>query len=458
MNSIIKNISLICSCIVGIFLMLSCSDFLDAKQNYSQSDGTQLSDLQAILDDAEYMNKRSASLPEAASDDYFLPENNYSKLTQVGKEAYRWELRNYTFPNDWANLYLQVYNANLCLEGLDKIVDKKTDIGIRNRIYGSAHFYRGYAYLALVTTFCKAYREEEASNDLGIVLREISDFNVNTSRSNLKASYKKIIDDLNIAVAYLSNRVEIPLRPSKAAAYAALARTYLSMRNYHRAELYADSALMLHSEVMDFNDPNLKLGSNLPFANKYNPEVVFYSAVGTYSISTAHPMYARIEKELYESYEANDLRKQAYFLPLADGYRFKGMYSENTNFCFTGITTAELLFIKAECRARDKDIKATTDAIKLILQKRYKNGVYNLTQGLNQDNVLSWVLQERRKELLMRGIRYSDLKRLNVEGAEIKLSRFVGGIQYSLLPNDARYAQPLPVDAVRLGGLEQNPY
>ncbi|WP_164126427.1 RagB/SusD family nutrient uptake outer membrane protein [Sphingobacterium luzhongxinii] len=458
MNSIIKNISLICSCIAGLMLTVSCSDFLNEKQNFTYSDGSKLSDLQAILDDATYMNKRSTSLPEAASDDYFLPENNYNKLTQKGKEAYRWELRNYTFSNDWANLYLQVYNANLCLEGLSKIVNEKSDIDIRNRIYGSAHFYRGYAYLALVTTFCKAYREEEASSDLGIVLRDVSDFNVNTPRSSLKASYQKIIEDLNIAKDYLSDRVEIPLRPSKAAAYAALSRTYLSMRNYHQAELYADSALMLHSEVMDFNDPNLKLGSNLPFANKYNPEVVFYSAIGTYSISTAHPMYARIDKGLYDSYEVADLRKQAYFLPLADGYRFKGMYSENKNLCFTGITTAELLLIKAECRAREKDVKGTTDAMKLILQKRYNNGVYNLPQELNQENVLAWVLLERRKELLMRGIRYSDLKRLNAEGAEIKLSRFVDGVAYSLLPNDARYAQPLPADAVELGGLKQNPY
>jgi len=56
----------------------------------------------------------------------------------------------------------------------------------------------------------------------------------------------------------------------------------------------------------------------------------------------------------------------------------------------------------------------------------------------------------------MRTLRYTDLKRLNKEGANITLTRFIKGQTYTLLPNDPRYALPIPDDVIQVSGMPQN--
>ena len=70
---------------------------------------------------------------------------------------------------------------------------------------------------------------------------------------------------------------------------------------------------------------------------------------------------------------------------------------------------------------------------------------------------MALILLERRKELLMRGLRWMDLKRLNMEGAAITLTRTVNGQVYTLPPNDLRYALPIPEDVIAISGMQQNP-
>ena len=66
-------------------------------------------------------------------------------------------------------------------------------------------------------------------------------------------------------------------------------------------------------------------------------------------------------------------------------------------------------------------------------------------------------LKERRKELLFRGLRWSDLKRYNRDGAGISLERTVNGTTYTLPPNDLRYAIAIPEDIIKMTGMPQNP-
>jgi len=71
---------------------------------------------------------------------------------------------------------------------------------------------------------------------------------------------------------------------------------------------------------------------------------------------------------------------------------------------------------------------------------------------------LNKILTERRKELLMRGLRWTDLRRLNKETAfATTLSRIVNGTTYTLPPNDPGYVFRIPLSVINFTGIEQNP-
>jgi hypothetical protein len=74
----------------------------------------------------------------------------------------------------------------------------------------------------------------------------------------------------------------------------------------------------------------------------------------------------------------------------------------------------------------------------------------------NKEAALATILLERRKELLMRGLRWIDIKRLNKEGHNIVQKRVVNNVVYTLPPNDSRYALPIPIDIIRATGMAQN--
>ena len=70
---------------------------------------------------------------------------------------------------------------------------------------------------------------------------------------------------------------------------------------------------------------------------------------------------------------------------------------------------------------------------------------------------LAKVLTERRKELLMRGLRWTDLRRLNRDSRfAVTLSRTVQGQEYLLPPGDPRYTLLIPNEVIVNSGIAQN--
>ena len=68
-------------------------------------------------------------------------------------------------------------------------------------------------------------------------------------------------------------------------------------------------------------------------------------------------------------------------------------------------------------------------------------------------------LIERRKELLYRGLRWTDLRRLNKEtGRQTLLQRTIAGQSYSLPASDPRYTLLIPDNVISFNpGMHQNP-
>lgn len=433
--------------------MQSCEKYLNVQSNDKLVVPNSLEDLQGLLDNGSVMNLNLCAKGEKASDNYYIPTANYNSLSETERLEYLWEDSQYNFPNEWASMYNAVYTSNLVLERLNKIDKVESNAKDWDSVKGAALFFRGASYLSLIWTYAKAYNPATSEQDFGIILRETADFNVLSRRSSVEECYQRILDDFNNALSLLPEKSIHALRPDKLAVKGMLARTYLSMGKYAKALEFADKYLASKDELLDFNNSNeLNLSANYPFSI-FNKETGIYFELKGSILTNA---YANIDSVLYKSYAMNDLRKQTFFKINKNAINFRGNYS-GSSFLFGGIATNEMYLIRAECLARAGRLgESLADLNKLLLNRHLSGGFIPYT-SIEAGKLLDLVLNERRKELLFRGLRWIDIKRLNMEGRNIRLKRVVNGKEYILEPNSNKYALPLPSDIVRLADIPQNP-
>lgn len=432
---------------LAFLLFVRCTDYLDIKSDNRIAVPTTLAHLQGLLNDQSKMNSLSTpSMIENWSDDYFLLPSIYEVSGEVLQNRYIWNMDLYNHSNDWSAGYQPIYNANFCLEGLQKIGRNDNNKAEYDRIQGESLFYRAYYFQQLVWAFAPVYDEVTAKQDLGIVLKKDTDFNTPSIRANVADCYAKIIQDTEQAIALLPSIAVVPTQPSKQAGHALLARLYLSMRNYELALQHSQEVLAIKSDLMDYNNPTdgVSPTQTYPF-QKYNKETIFYSEMnnnqGNMYLSSRG---GRIDTMLFDTYQKYDLRRTTFFNPLQNYYGFKGSYGQLR--MFTGFAIDELFLIQAECKVRLNDIQAGMDDLNHLLQHRFDHTVpYSAFVASNQSDALSLVLLERRKELLYRGLRFMDIKRLNKEGYNIAIKRKIKDREYVLEPN-ANLVVPIPTD------------
>lgn len=445
-----KNISLACWIIFFSIISFSCKKTLDAKPDLQQVVPENLADVQALLDHSSTYIAPAAD--EASADNYYITTASYNGLFSSNNRAiYTWEKGNLfsSVTSDWAVSYRHVYYCNVALEALEKMPTTGTTEW--QNLKGQALFKRGKIFWNILNVWSLAYDANTSRTDLGIPLRLHSDFNEVAVRASVKESYDRIITDLNESLGLLPSVSAHPVRPSKPAAYAMLSRVYLSMRNYHQAKLYADSALSITNILLDYNTVNSS--PSFPFTNP-TPETIFGS-VSTNALLTQ--TNARVDTILYAMYGPNDLRKTLFFRSLGNNeYTFRNSYA-NSEGHFSGLTTSELYLTRAECFARDGKVTEALADLNTLLRKRFKTGTFVPVTAINAGEALAKILIERRKELVMRFTRWMDIKRFNKDGAGIVLKRIINGQTYVLPPNDLRYALALPEEVVEISGVPQNP-
>lgn len=439
-----------------VTLFSSCKKYLDEKSDQKLVIPESVQDLQAILDEYSRVNRFDPSIHEISSDDYYLSYSNWARMNEMQRRLYIWEKDN-LYPkgtnNDWAYSYDNVYRANVVLQYIDRINrTPNDDIDWRNA-KGHAYFIRGKSFLQNAIIWSLAFDENTADTDLGIPLRTNPDFNIPSARASVRQTYEQIISDLKQSVELLPVTAVHVIRPSKPAAYALLARTYLSMRQYDSAWKYADACLELKKGLMDYNgDADVNPTDQFPIA-PYNSEVLYSSRMRF----PTHLYYGSVDTVLYNSYSANDLRRRIFFTEGGNGpYPFIGGYDGGQEL-FSGLATDEVYLMRSECYARKNNITEAMNDLNTLLIKRWETGTFVPLNATTQQEALSVILSERRKELVFRGLRWMDIKRLNKEGAGIVIKRELNGEVVSLNPNDLRYALPIPEDVIDIANLLQNP-
>ena len=441
---------------VVIILLSACTRKLDIKPDQSSIVPQTVADFQALMDVADILNAYLPSYGEAGADNYYITDAIYNGLALNGdRNAYIWGKDIFSTNEnvlDWSNGYVRVNYCNLVLEGLEKLTTDRGSAAYNN-VRGTALFFRALSFYSLAGEFSKPYDSTTAATDPGIPLRVKSDVEIIYQRATVKATYELVLSDLAVAAELLPDITTFKTRPSKAAVYGLLARIHLDLKNYQEALKYANLSLGIYHNLLDYN--TLDPGSSLPF-DKFNDDVLFYAKlIGNGLIRTATMI---VDSTLYRQYEDNDLRKVLFFRNGTGGTKlFKGTYSGNNTQYFGGIGVDEMYIVRAECYARTGDIVHAMEDLNTLLRTRWKAGTYTDMTAVDADDALKKVLTERRKELLFRGLRWVDLRRLNKDPRFAKtLIRIVNGTVYKLPPNDVRYVYPIPADEIRYSGIEQN--
>ncbi|HYF29815.1 MAG TPA: RagB/SusD family nutrient uptake outer membrane protein [Chitinophagaceae bacterium] len=480
----LKNIITAVFGVVFITCCVSCKKgWLDVKPEKSLVLPKTIADFQALLDNTDAnrgagirFNTWQPSLDEVGADDFYVTSSDWNSSQTHTKNAYIWASE--IFPDvdpgnrlDWEYPYKRIFYCNIVLEGLENIVPVTVSEQIAwKQAKGHALFLRAYSHYTVAQLFCKPYTKNQAATDLGIPLRLESDINIPSVRSTVQATYDQIIADLRSALELLpvatpiANNPTYIYRPTQAATNAMLARVYLSMEDYENALKYANESLNLYSTLINFNLFRRK-GANGQFLNGHtytrttNTEILFDNSLIDYSILRTNRCI--VDSSLYKMYDSSDLRKTMFFFLINNrpGHSFFGSYIGNGAVYFSGLATDEMYLIRSECNARLGNVGAAMYDLNTLLRNRWDEKMpYTDIAETDPDKALRIILNERRKELCFRGLRWTDLRRLNKDTRfAVTLTRQINGNTYTLEPNSKYYVLPFPPEVIQLSNMQQNP-
>lgn len=441
-------------CCLPLLTLISCKKFLDKKPDNSLVLISSLDDVQKLLDRYDVMtNGAIPGLLEMIADDYSLKDDVVGSLELNERKNYLWT-GDAQYLSAWNATYQNsIYYANVILDELPKLKIAAGEGTRYNQLKGAALFFRAWAFYHLAQLYCQPY-DGATLQQPGIVLKKSSAILEKLSRSTVQQTYEQIRNDLLEAANLLPENDLFPTRPVKAAAFGALARMSLSIRQYAEAGRFADSCLKRNSQLLDYNT----LDSNaVPPFKRFNSETVFFSILA-YERPVKKSLM-QIDPVFVSSYAPDDLRRGMFLNQRSDGsWEYNGTYEGGSfGLLFGGIATDEMYLVKAESEARAAHIPEALHWLDQLLKNRWKAGSYQNQTASTPAEALALVLKERRKELLFRGVRWSDLRRFNLEGTGTTLKRMYNGNEYTLPPGDARWVLLIPDYVIGFNGITQNP-
>ena len=496
--------------VIGCFLCISCGDFL---KEYSKelTYASSCKDLDEVMIGNGYMRSRNTTSTMSSSlitkselyypwlfvmdDDIEEYATGTFNVTSEGpftlmRPFYGWQKVPFQsvkgVPYDdpcWKKLYEHIGYLNVILSEIKEFThESEEDI---NRITGEAEFLRGAYYYLLVNMYAKPYVKATAASDMGVPLNiteKIEDKYF--KRESLETIYKQIVTDLTNAANHLAG-IEQPTiyRVNETTVRILLSRVYLYMGEWALAEAESEKAIRLGCPLWDLNGFDMTETSestgNLKqqyMISSASPEVLFTQGMNVLNLLMYDGLTVgrfRVTDELlelYAKYEAEgvtDLRREGYFSVSQkknDCYfcRKNSVLSQDiTAFDAFVIRSAEAYLNKAEAQAMQGKGEAV-QTLKVLLEKRFENGVVPVTiDGLQGENLVKFVREERRRELCFECHRWFDLRRYAVcekypERKEIRHALYgpssvFGGVavyegEYLLKPygEDAAWVMPIP--------------
>jgi starch-binding outer membrane protein, SusD/RagB family len=439
-----------------IILLLStgCKKFLNVRPSTTAVNPTTVSDFQQMLN-TDSLALCSFTIADISSDDVRLTDAMVAGQPGISyTNAWLWASTIWN-PGDqdfmYNSTYARILQMNIILSKIDAAQDSA---GQKDIVRAQAQINRAWYYLQLANLYGWDYQATTAASDLAVPLVLSPDANALPSRATVQQVYDQVLQDLLAAVAApgLPGMGATIVQPGRAAGFGLLATTYLYMGNYQQAEAAADSALAIHNTLWNYNTSYFKPNNLLDLSQ--NPEILLGRLCMDYNFYAIYTGPFYISPTLDSLLGSNDTRFTKNFNSGGDYTISNGQY---LIFNYS-ITTPAVLLIKAECMARRGD---STDAIGLLNQLR-QNRLINYTPLAGNVDVLTEVLNERRRELFYHGgSRLFDLKRLNRDSQFAQTLQRVADdgvtVVATLAPGSPRYLMPFaPIIVANNPNIVQN--
>ena len=347
----------------------------------------------------------------------------------------------------WESLFYCIYECNSIIEGVreSKLMTEST----KKQLDAEARFLRGFCNFQLVNIYG------------GIPIITSSDYQTNAriAKSEITEIYKFIERDFlgalqNISADYVSPAGVVTMervRANQATVKAYLAKLYLYMNNWVKAEEFSNEIISdasRYSMLSNLTDVFLKNSKEqiwqvMPVFKNYNT----YTAYNLILFGPPSTVY--LDRRLVASFSATDKRRSSWIGMVKSGidsfyfaYKYKVYQGATLTEYSSMIRLAEVYLIRSEARARLNNLTLSLSDLNVVRQRA---GI-GLLPDMQPQALIDSLIFERKRELFSEnGNRWFDLKRLGL--ADSVLGR-VKGTNWS--PTDALY--PIPI-----GEMQKNP-
>jgi tetratricopeptide (TPR) repeat protein len=274
-----------------------------------------------------------------------------------------------------------------------------------------------------------------------------------------------------------------------------LSRVYLYMQQWEKAASYAQQVIDKHPQLQDLRT------SSKPMMLKENVENIFSMGGDDLPIMITYQAQGlRVSRSQYEAYDASDLRRSQWFwksgvfqgltlrqdaskyvtAPLDktqpryyfDGYSYNLIHDDSPISSLFWLRSAEAYLNLAEALVYQGKEQEARTAINTLRRARYANGSANCEMTSTGSSLITNIRAERRRELVLQGQRWFDLRRYRVcavqpekisithnytyydnRGSSITLETR----QFILDKEDPSWTQPIPQEVLDFNtGMEGN--
>ncbi|WP_300439154.1 RagB/SusD family nutrient uptake outer membrane protein [Christiangramia sp.] len=317
----------------------------------------------------------------------------------------------------WNSAYNMIYLTNSFIEGL--VNSEEIASELKKQMEGEARFIRAFTYFYLVNLY----------GEVPLVLTTDYRANELAARTPVDEVYAQVIADLLIAKDLLSGEYQNGerFRVNSFAASALLARVHLYLEDWNMAETLSSQVINEQSTYQILEDANeVFLANSMEAIWQISPVggggMVTHTNEGAlFIIDPFFSFFAslELEEEFIGSFDETDNRLMSWvsFDPGKEAYfptKYKISYS--TTFPIEEysmvVRLAEQYLIRAESRAQEGNISGAIEDVDVIRQRAGLDLISETNPGINQEQLLNLILEERRKELFTEwGHRWLDLKR-----------------------------------------------